>query len=206
MGTEKEEPEPDPGATETAPPPPPPPPVDAGEAPTYGHGWQFGLRAGLALGYKVLIRFDDSPPCDGDGDQKVCGHSTPPALDLALSYGVLDSIEPYIWMRIGLDETIKTQTEATSLIGAGVRIYTTSDSQIKLFFEPGLALELEGGTSAAQPWANYSTDYLVHAHFGLQYDFLRHLGLYASAGPNVTFVRAIGTEFEGSIGLQGRAP
>jgi hypothetical protein len=182
-----------------------------GEEPTFGHGGQFGLRSDLALGYKVLIRFDDSPPCDlptlgTDEEKQVCGFANAPALDLALSYALFDSIEPYLWFRLGLGEPEKTFTSATRWVGAGIRIYTMSDSQLKIFFEPGAAIELEGATAGAPPGANYDTDFVGHVHFGLQYDFLENLGLYVSAGPNVSFVRAIGTDFEGAIGLQLRGP
>jgi hypothetical protein len=179
------------------------------EEETYGHQGQFGLRLGLGLGYKVLIRADDSPPCDIDGDgdsESVCAYNTPGAFDLAASFAVFDSIEPYVWLRMGLGEDDTTQTAAVQLFGAGLRVYTMSDAQLKLFFEPALAIEVEGATDAAPTDATYDTDFVIHGHFGLQYDFMAYLGLYASIGPNVSFVRAIGTELEGSIGIQGRAP
>lgn len=179
------------------------------DAPTYGHQGQFGLRAGVGVGYKVLVRADDSPPCDVDGDgdvESVCAYNTPGVFDLAASFAVFDAIEPYVWMRFGLSEDDTTLTEATRLIGAGLRVYTMSDAQLKLFFEPALAVEFEGATDAAPTDANYDTDFVVHGHFGLQYDFMAYLGLYASIGPNVSFVRAIATELEGSIGLQARVP
>ncbi len=177
-------------------------------APTYGHAWQFGLRSAVSFGYKIMFRYDDSPPCDVGAvdDRSVCGFGTPPALDLALSFALLDSIEPYVWLRFGLADQTQTATAATSLLGAGVRIYTMSDSQLKLFFEPALAVETEERLGNGPVNANYDTDYLVHLHFGLQYDFMKYFGLYGSVGPNVTFVRAIGTELEASIGIQGRAP
>jgi hypothetical protein len=208
LGTEKEEDEAKAvdtkAATDEAAPP-------EAETPTYGHGRQFGLRSNLALGYKVLLRFDDSPPCDPptlttEEEKQVCGYATPPSLDFALSFGLFDALEPYLWFRMGLGDHEKTFTAATRWAGAGVRIYTMSDSQLKLFFEPAAAVELEGGTADAPPGIKYDTDFVGHVHFGLQYDFLAQLGLYFSAGPNVSFVRAIGTEFEGAVGLQVRAP
>lgn len=213
MGTEKEEPRQPPTRSKEQ------PPEGLDEAPAakeedFGHGFQFGLRSSFNAGYKVLFRFDDSPPCIIDGsdtqageeEKQVCGYATPPSVDLALSYALFDAIEPYVWVRLGLGEHPETFTEATRLVGVGMRVYTMSDSKLKLFFEPGLALELEGATTDAPLGRNYDTDYVVHGHFGLQYDFLEHLGLYASLGPNVSFVRAIATELEASVGIQGRAP
>lgn len=213
MGTEKEQPQAAPDDNKERP-PESLAAAPAAEEDDFGHGFQFGLRSSINFGYKVLFRFDDSPPCNIDGaetqmgeeDKKVCGYGTPPSLDLALSYALFDAIEPYAWVRFGLGEHTETSTEATQLIGLGLRVYTMSDSKLKLFVEPGLAIELEGATDDAPPGRNYDTDYVVHGHFGLQYDFIEHLGLYASVGPNVSFIRAIGTELEGSIGIQGRAP
>jgi opacity protein-like surface antigen len=188
-------------------------PTDAApEKPTptdFGHGGQFGLRANLAYGYKILIRYEDSPPCDigGDGaDEKVCAYGTPGSLDLAASFALLDGLEPYLWFRLGLTDHAESFTAASRWFGAGVRIYTMSDSQLKLFFEPALAVEFEGALPNAPATANYATDFVGHLHFGLQYDIVPYVGLYASVGPNVNFVRAIGTELEGAFGLQVRGP
>lgn len=209
VGTEKEEEQtqadgPAPAKDLTQPPAEP-------EAPSYGHQGQFGLRSNLALGYKVMLRFDDSPPCDPPDlvtqeEKQVCGFATPPALDFGLSFALFDSLEPYLWFRMGLGEPEKTFTAATRWAGAGVRIYTMSDTQLKLFFDPAVAIAFEGAASGAPATANYDTDFVGHVHFGLQYDFLQQLGVYFSAGPNVTFVRAIGTEFEAAVGLQVRGP
>jgi hypothetical protein len=184
-------------------------PLGSSPAPAYGHAGQFGLRAQLAFGYEILIRYDDSPPCDIDGDgadEKVCAYNTAPSLDLSLSYAFFDSIEPYAWVRLGLSEHEESFTEANRWFGAGLRLYTMADSRLKLFFEPGVALELEGGLPNAPATANYATDYVGHLHFGLQYDVSKHFGFYASVGPNVGFVRTLSTELEAAFGLQARAP
>lgn len=210
VGTEKEE-EPAAQSDSTTAPKDGAEPAAEPEAPTFGHQGQFGLRSNLALGYKVMLRFGDSPPCDPptlttEEEKQVCGFATPPALDFGLSFALFDSLEPYLWFRMGLGEPEKTFTAATRWAGAGIRIYTMSDSQLKLFFDPAVAVAFEGAASGAPTTANYDTDFVGHVHFGLQYDFLEQLGLYFSAGPNVTFVRAIGTEFEAAVGLQVRGP
>src|SRR5690606_29842754 len=144
VGTEKEEAEvktdsDETGSSDTT--------KEQANTPTYGHQGQFGLRLGVGLGYKVLVRADDSPPCDIDGDgdvESVCAYNTPGSLDIAASFAVFDAVEPYVWMRLGLGKDDTTLTEATRLIGAGLRVYTMSDAQLKLFFEPALAVEFEG--------------------------------------------------------------
>jgi hypothetical protein len=139
-------------------------------------------------------------------DRSVCGFGTPPSLDLALSFALLDSIEPFLWLRFGLADQTQTATTARSLFGAGLRIYTMSDSQLKLFFEPAFALRTEGRLPNGPVNANYDTDYVVHLHFGLQFDFSKYFGMYASVGPNVSFARALSTELDASVGIQARFP
>ncbi len=211
MGTEKDAPQQDHSTTTPAASDREEPPAD--EESDFGHFGQFGVRVGYTPGYKVQLRFEDSPPCpqgdSGEGELDVCGYGTAGALDFALSFALLDAIEPYLWFRLGLGEDTTSKTEADQYFGAGLRIYTMSDSRLKLFFEPALAIATQGATADAPTGADerkYDTDIVVHLHFGLQYDFAKYVGMYASLGPNVAFVRAIATELGGTIGLQARFP
>ncbi len=182
--------------------------ADAGAVETFNHLGQFGLRAGLALPFKVNFRFDDSPPCDiaSDGqDQKVCPIAAPPALDLALSYGLTGTIEPFAWARLGLSSETQTNTAATTVLGVGLRLYTISNSRLKAFLEPSLGAQLEGALVPA-PGRNYATDFLARLHFGGQYDFTPNLGAFVTLGPNVSFVRALSLGLELNLGLQTRLP
>jgi hypothetical protein len=174
---------------------------------TFGHGSQFGLRVGMTFPFKVNFRMDDSPPCDNGEvpEKKVCPVSTPPTLDLALSFAVLDALEPFVWVRLGLGEEKVTHTDAARLFGAGVRIYTMSESRFKLFIEPSAAIELEGSTDAVTS-RNYQTDLLAHLNIGGQFDFSRYFGLFVSAGPEATFFRSVSLAVAGTIGVQGRVP
>jgi opacity protein-like surface antigen len=185
----------------------------------FGHGMQVGLRAGIVGGYRMIFRYDKSPFCHakdpnkGDKDQqKFCGNGAPPALDLALSFGVLDFAEPYLWARFGLGGESSTNTKALTAFGAGARIYTNSDSKFKVFVEPAVGVELEGG--AGNPaWKfqdgsapDYKTDFLFHLGVGPQYDFARAFGAYVNFGLTTGVLRYIHTEVEGSLGVQVRVP
>ena len=203
------------------------PPVDKHAAddakgsaePSFGHALQFGLRAGLTGGYRVIFRYDKSPFCrtrdftKGDKDQqKFCGNGAPLALDLALSFGVLDFIEPYAWARFGFKGEAGTNTKALTAFGAGARIYTMSDSRFKIFVEPAVGMEVEGGqgnpawkfSDGSSP--EYKTDFLFHLGVGPQYDFARVVGIYANAGLTTGVLRYIHTELELSGGVQLRVP
>ncbi len=186
----------------------------------FGHGMQLGLRAGLVGGYHVLFRYDRSPYCHAPDpakgvkdQQKFCGSGAPLALDLALSFGVLDFAEPYVWARFGLAGEAATNTKPLLAFGAGARIYTMSDSKFKIFVEPGVGVELEGG--AGNPaWVfsdtgqrpDYKKDLLFRLGVGPQYDFARAFGIYAQAGITTGVLRYIHAQLELSGGIQVRVP
>lgn len=171
------------------------------------HDGQFGLRVGFAIPFKVNFRYNDSPPCGvaAMGEPKnVCPVSSPVALDFALSYGVTPTLEPFIWYRLGLSDEEKTNTAAVSIVGAGLRIYT-SNNAFKFMLQPAVAAQFEGPILGSLG-LNYGTDFLAQLLFGGQYDFLRHVGAYVAVGPSVSFVRALSLGLEGTCGVQGRFP
>jgi len=186
---------------------------------SFGHAMQFGLRAGLTGGYRVIFRYDKSPfcrlrdPAKSDKDQqKFCGSGAPVAFDLALSFGVLDFIEPYAWARFGLASETATNTKALKAFGVGARIYTMSDSRFKIFVEPAVGMEVEGG-GGDPAWRfqdgsvpEYKSDFLFHLGVGPQYDFARAVGVYVNAGLTTGVLRYIHTELELSGGVQVRVP
>jgi hypothetical protein len=167
----------------------------------------------------MIFRYDKSPfchapdPAKSDKDQqKFCGNPAPVALDLGLSFAVLDFAEPYVWARFGLGGESSTNTESLMAFGAGARIYTMSDSKFKIFVEPAVGMEIEGGAGNAD-WKfengttpDYKTDFLFHLGVGPQYDFARAFGLYVNAGLTTGVLRYIHTELELSLGAQVRVP
>ncbi len=202
----EERPAPEEAATER-------PAVEPTESGDFGHGGQFSLRAGLAAGYRVVFRYDTSPYCrdpreEGDGDpQQLCGFGAPAALDVALGFAPLDVLEPYLWGRFGLAAEGETDTEALKVVGAGVRLYSRSEAALKIFIEPAVGIELEGGRGTPRYQANeptYGTDLLFHIAAGPQYDVTREVGLYLGAGLTTGVRRAIHTNMEAQFGAQGR--
>ena len=188
-------------------------PAQAADKDSFGHGRQFGLRAGLVGGYNMIFRYDRSPYCaapdasKADKDQqKVCGHAAPLALDLAASFAPLDFVEPYVFMRLGLQSEAVTHTLPLKVLGVGARIYTMSDSAFKIFIEPALAWEFEKGDARANPAWLYKKDMLVHLAAGPQLDFARYGGVFIDAGLTTGVLRSLHTELELQAGLQGRFP
>ena len=184
----------------------------------FGHGMQLGLRADIVGGYRMIFRYDKSPFCrtpkgvaDKD-EQKFCGNAAPMAVNVALSFAIADFAEPYVWARFGLGGEASTNTEAVMAFGAGARIYTMSDSKFKIFVEPAVGVEVEGGAGNVA-WRfddmttpDYKTDVLFHLGVGPQYDFARAFGIYAAAGMTTGVLRYIHTQLELSVGAQVRVP
>lgn len=196
---------------------------ERGEEDSFGHQGQFGIRAAFVGGYRVIFRYDNSPFCkepdpneEAKDQQKVCGHMGPPAIDVALSFAPLDSVEPFVFGRFGLDGEAETNTEDLVLVGAGLRFYAASESRFKFFIEPAVAVELESGGSDPR-WngdafndPNYDpewkTDFLFHLGLGPQYDFAEAFGAYLALGMDVGVLRAIHSTLVFGGGVQIRVP
>jgi len=185
-------------------------------AQAFGHAGQFGLRAGIVLGYRMVLRYDSSPYCaepkpttTPEKQQKFCGYGAPLSVDLGLSFGVFDFFEPFAWARFGLSADGHSDTNPLILVGAGARLYTMSDAAFKIFVEPAVALELEGGQGTAA-WQTinpvYKKDFIFHLAAGPQIDVHPNFGLYATGGLTVGVVRALAASLDLNIGIQGRLP
>jgi hypothetical protein len=188
-----------------------------GEGDDFGHGGQFGVRLGLLGGYRMVFRYDESPYCSRPkfdkapkDQQKFCGHVGPLALDIGLSFAPIDSVEPFLWGRFGLSGESETNTQELILIGAGVRIYTMSDSKFKVFIEPAVGVELEKGAGNPE-WnygmtPDYKTDMVFHLAAGPQFDVAKAVGFYLNAGVTTGVLRYIHSSLELQGGVQVRVP
>ena len=183
---------------------------------SFGHGGQFGLRVGVVGGYRMIFRYDQSPYCSEpdlakapNDQQKFCGHAAPFALDTALSFAPLGSLEPYLWGRFGLAKESETNTNQVIIVGAGTRVYTMSDSAFKVFIEPAIGAELEGGSGNPLWQTNdpeYKKDVVFHLAAGPQFDVAKALGIYTHAGITTGILRSIHSNLEAELGVQVRAP
>ncbi len=181
----------------------------------FDHLGQVSARLGVVLGYRMYFRYPESPYCSkpdptkGDDQQKLCGFPAPLALDAAIGFAPLSSFEPFLWGRFGLAKETETNTSALVLLGAGFRLYTMTDSPIKVFLEPAIALEFEG--SAGNPlWesgpddVSYKQDLIFKFGAGPQFELGRGLGLYGTGGLTMGVLRAIHANMQLELGLQGR--
>jgi hypothetical protein len=181
----------------------------------FGHSGQFGLRFGIVGGMRMVFRYDETALCvypDAGEPQRFCGHAAPLALEPALSFAPLDSLEPFVWGRFGLSEERQTNTDPLVILGLGLRLYTMSDSRFKVFLEPAVGWELEGreggprDASGIEQNAEYKKDLIFHIVAGMQYDFAPAVGAFVDAGLTTGVLRALHTTLEIQAGLQVRAP
>jgi len=186
------------------------------------HALQFGLRATVLGGYRMIFRYDDSPFCTEpvfppeknlDDQQKFCGHMGPAMLDVAASFAPLGGIEPFIMGRFGFKGEAQTNTQPLKLVGVGARLYTRKKQALKIFVEPSVGIEFEQG-AGAQEWTyngafdpQYKTDVVFRAAIGPQFDFARGVGAYAQVfGMSVGVLRYIHATMEFGAGIQARFP
>jgi hypothetical protein len=211
------------GAAAAAPSPQPQPAKATSTDDDLGHRFQLNVRAEFLTGYRMLFRYDKSPPCApwkpnvGYTDQqKFCGFNMPAHFGLAAGFAILDFFEPFAFVRFGLsNEAAHTNSNKSFAAGIGARLYTMSDSRFKIFFEPWIGLDTTSGPvdlndprfvqyGAQSSW--YKTDTLVHLGIGPQYDIARSVGIYAYGGLTAYVLRYLGANAEVSIGVQLRAP
>jgi hypothetical protein len=164
----------------------------------------------------MVLRYDSSPYCatpdptkQPKDQRKFCGHGAPLAVDLGLSFALLDFFEPFAWARLGLGPERQTDTKNVLILGVGARLYMTSDSVVKVFIEPAVAYEFEGGRGTPA-WQRedieYDKDLVFHLSAGPQIDFHKNVGVYLTAGVTTGVIRAIHNSLDLAGGVQGRFP
>jgi hypothetical protein len=177
------------------------------------HAGQFSFRMAVVGAYRIVSRYDSSPYCEnqvpanGSNRKHFCGFGAPVALDFAIGFAPLSSVEPFAWARMGLKGESDTDTKPLVALGVGARLYTSNDSAFKFFIQPAVGWELEKGQGHAN-WSGteYKQDLLMQLLAGPQYDFSRGFGAYAAAGITAGVFRAIQTWMEFDIGVQARFP
>jgi hypothetical protein len=206
---------------------------DAGETAEedLGHRKQLNFRAEFLSGYRMLYRYQPSPRCAPydtakapNDQQKFCGYGSAPAIGMAVGFAVIDSFEPFAFVRLGLaNEAAETNQGKLLQAGFGARFYAMPTSRFKMFFSPWLGIDATSGPlepiGAGSPGSpgyddavakvkpgSYKTDLLAHFSLGPQYDFSRGFGVYLSGGLTVQMVRYFGASADIAIGLQARAP
>jgi hypothetical protein len=188
--------------------------ADDNEPVTTFHKGQFGLSARFGLGVRGIATYDNTVWCGKSdpeaehGFASVCTGRTPLALDLEPAYGVAQSIELTLELRIGLERdfgaTPGTSGPRAFSLAPGARFFFSEAAHSKLFVQPELVFDFAGYKDAAG--SNRGNDFGIKGIEGFWLDLHRSYGIYFYVTETAEFARWLSATFEVGVGFQGRYP
>lgn len=183
--------------------------ADDTDPPVTFHKGQFGGSARLGLGARAIVPYDEEycgkkDPEARTGNAAVCTGRTPLSLDLEASYGVAQSIELTVELRIGIESDFGTDTGLDGPrpfhLAPGARFFFSEAKRTKLFVQPSLVFDF------ADYEQKSGTDFAVKGIEGFWIDLHRSYGIYVYVSETLGFSRWMSATFEGGVGFQGRYP
>ncbi|MCA9670020.1 MAG: hypothetical protein KC503_30705 [Myxococcales bacterium] len=167
------------------------------------HKYQFGFGFRAGSGYRVVAPYDeqDCGQKDSDGNNKsVCGSLYPFWIELSPSFGVSDSLEVLVDIRLPLGSPDFTDSNGF-LIAPGIKYYTDPEGLLKFFLTAQVVFENQTQRTNSNI---KSFDVGIRSALGIQFDLLRYVGLYAQAGLIFGFSRWLSFLVDFGGGLQVR--
>jgi len=181
---------------------------DDTEPPVTFHKGQFGVSARLGLGVRGIATYKNTVYCGKTDSQaefgfaSVCTGFAPLSLDLEASYGVAQSIELVLEMRVGLQEDFGTAPGQDGPrpfhLAPGARFFFSEAKHTKLFVQPEIVFDLAG--------YDRGKDFGFRGIEGFWIDLHRSYGFYFWIAETFEVRRWLSFAFEGGIGFQGRYP
>ena len=172
------------------------------------HKGQFGVSARFGLGARGIATYENTVYCGKQDPQaehgfaSVCTGRTPLSLDLEGSYGIAQSIELTLEIRMGLERDFGANATAEGPrpfhIAPGARFFFSEAARTKLFVQPALVLDLAG--------YDQGKDFGVRGIEGIWIDLHKTYGLYFFVAETLQFSRWLSASFEAGVGFQGRYP
>jgi hypothetical protein len=162
-----------------------------------GHQWQFGFGVRAGTGYRVIMPYEEEN-C-GEADKSVCGGRQPFWLELSPSFGLLDSLELLVDVRLILEKDFADSTGF--FVAPGIKYYTDPEDIFKLYFTGQVVLESQD--QKHEPSLS-SFDIGIRSVLGLQFDILRYVGLFAQGGIIIGFKRWLTFSVDFAAGVQVR--
>jgi len=181
---------------------------DDQEEPAFSHKGQVGLHLQGVMGYRSIVTYDEEFCGDlkdnGSANSSTCYGRSPFGFDVGLGYGVLDILEVFLEMRLGVEHDIGINANMEGprmlALAPGVKAYLGRIGEMAFFSTVQLPIDF---TSFDQVDKN---DFGVRNINGLQLDLHRTFGLYVMFGEEVSWRRWLRFEIEAGLGVQARFP
>jgi len=197
-----------PPAVQPAPAPAEAPPVVAVSprrlVPSLSHDMQFGLAVMPGDGYRVVVPYTRDLTDCGDHAQMgahVCSSRAPMFLDLQPSFGIEQSWDIIVDLRLGLEKDFNTFRPF--FVMPGFRYWLESESHVKFFTTVQFVYD---GTEQQPTSKHKRSDFGFRNSNGLMIEVMRNLGVYFQVGETLGFVRWFSVTVDGGIGVQARMP
>ena len=178
-----------------------------GTSPDESHSGQFGFHAKIGTGYRGIFPYNDEycgSPQEGS-ENNFCSNRSPFFLDLGLSYRVLERLDVFLEMRLGLESDFGRNESSDGprnrYYSPGVKLYFREGGTMKVFSTLQFVMD-----TTAYDQSDTDFDLAVKNVSGIQIDPHRTVGMFFFFGETVGWSRWLRVEMEGGLGLQARFP
>lgn len=170
--------------------------------PSLSHRYQLGLGLRVGTGYRVIAPYEDGQFC-GDAKKRVCGARQPVWLEISPSFGVTQSLELLVDLRLFLEDDFATTKGF--FISPGIKYYA-SDGWFKFFASGQVVFDYQEmeGTEDLRNAGLSNFDFAIRSALGVHFDVHRNVGLFVQGGVILGFVRWLTFTVDGAAGVQVR--
>lgn len=172
--------------------------------PSLSHDMQFGLAVMPGDGYRVVVPYTRDVTDCGDHAQMgahFCGNRAPMFLDVQPSFGIEQSWDILVDLRLGLEKDFNTFRPF--FVMPGFRYWLESETHVKFFTTMQFVYD---GTEQQPTTKHTRSDFGFRNSNGLMIEVMRNLGVYFQFGETLGFVRWFSLTVDGGIGVQARMP
>jgi len=171
--------------------------------PSLSHDLQFGLAVLFGDGYRIIFPYSSQPIDCGDANNmgaRVCTNRAPSFIDLQPSFGISQSWDFLVDVRLGIEKDFNTFRQL--FVMPGFRYWLDTQSHVKFFTTIQLAYDASKQNTSALS----SSDFGVRNSNGLMVEIMRNFGVYGQFGETLGFVRWLSFSVDAGVGVQARVP
>ena len=171
--------------------------------PSLSHDLQFGIAVLGGDGYRIIFPYTSQPTDCGDANNmgaRVCTNRAPSFIDLQPSFGISQSWDFLVDLRLSIEKDFNTRRQV--FIMPGFRYWLDTQSHLKFFTTIQIAYDASKQNTTAQS----STDFGIRNSNGLMVEIMRNFGVYAQFGETMGFVRWLSFSVDAGLGVQARVP